>query len=91
MTLPQRKDNKLYLWDCNSLAEPLIVFSGHTDIVKEFVWRKTLGQFQLVTWAKDQHLRLWPVDPEDLLIARSSSLPKDTGKSMLGKNSIINF
>lgn len=74
VSLPQRNDYNLYLWDPLSVSKPLIVFSGHTDIVKEFVWRKVGNEFQLVTWSKDQHLRLWPINPADLAVNRSSSL-----------------
>ncbi|KAJ6537274.1 hypothetical protein DFH09DRAFT_1369220 [Mycena vulgaris] len=71
--------------------EPVEVFEGHTDVVKEFVWRK--GEegtaFQLITWSKDRTLRFWPVDeetmqkvgyvrPEILPGSRPSSLPPPT-------------
>ncbi|KAJ3210145.1 hypothetical protein HDU82_008699 [Entophlyctis luteolus] len=47
----------------DSLRESVAKFSGHTDVVKEFVWRKCGDDdFQLVTWSKDQTLRLWPID-----------------------------
>ena len=47
---------------------PIYEFHGHSEPIKEFVWR-TLGgnteyedrAFQLVTWSKDHDLRLWPV------------------------------
>lgn len=52
-------------------------FAGHTDVVKEFVWRRSglnpstsegegAGgeQFQLITWSKDRTLRFWPIDPD---------------------------
>jgi WD40 repeat protein len=76
--LPQRNDNNLYLWDTASVTKPLLTFSGHTDTVKEFVWRKLGNEYQLVTWSKDQHLRLWPVDPANLVVSRSNSLSKAT-------------
>ena len=60
------------------------MFSGHTDTVKEFVWRKRGDQFQLVTWSKDQHLRLRPVDPQNLVVTRTGSFPKVPEKSFLG-------
>ncbi|KAJ7205052.1 hypothetical protein GGX14DRAFT_551619 [Mycena pura] len=48
--------------------EPVEVFEGHTDVVKEFVWRKGSGgtAFQLITWSKDRTLRFWPVDEETM-------------------------
>ncbi|KAG8691847.1 hypothetical protein FRC11_007813 [Ceratobasidium sp. 423] len=47
-------------------------FEGHKDVVKEYVWRAAGGldpsyddrEFQLVTWSKDNTLRLWPVDQQ---------------------------
>ncbi|KAJ3332972.1 hypothetical protein HDU76_012391 [Blyttiomyces sp. JEL0837] len=69
VTMPQRKDNVLSLWSTENLADPVFTFAGHTDVVREFVWRVKGGdasapdaEFQLVTWSKDQTLRLWPVD-----------------------------
>ncbi|KAJ7292557.1 hypothetical protein C8J57DRAFT_1490063 [Mycena rebaudengoi] len=48
--------------------EPVEVFEGHTDVVKEFVWRKGGDgtAFQLITWSKDRTLRFWPVDGETM-------------------------
>ncbi|BFZ58948.1 hypothetical protein PYCC9005_006016 [Savitreella phatthalungensis] len=78
LTLPQRGDNNLYLWDRRGEGDnpepPVHVFSGHTDQVKEYLWRARGGQdptvddreFQLVTWSKDQTLRLWPVNQDVL-------------------------
>ncbi|KAJ3183949.1 hypothetical protein HDU85_001799 [Gaertneriomyces sp. JEL0708] len=74
VTMPQRKDTNLLLWSCDDLENPVYSFEGHTDVPREFVWRvrgdkSDLGDdraFQLITWSKDQHLRLWPIDPEVL-------------------------
>ncbi|GAA6036347.1 hypothetical protein JCM8097_001678 [Rhodosporidiobolus ruineniae] len=49
---------------------PVVRFEGAREGVKEFVWRMRGGedldsddrQFQLVTWAKDRRLRLWPIN-----------------------------
>ncbi|KAI8822647.1 uncharacterized protein EV422DRAFT_524852 [Fimicolochytrium jonesii] len=72
VTMPQRKDTNLLLWDCDNLVNPVHSFEGHTDVPKEFVWRVRGQQsgeqddraFQLVTWSKDQYLRLWPISRE---------------------------
>lgn len=53
--------------------EPVHRFEGHTDVVKEFLFRSHGGsdpdhddrRFQLLTWSKDQTLRMWNV-PEYL-------------------------
>ena len=73
--MPQRKDNNLYLWNLDRPETPAYTFSGHVDTPTEFVWRfqgkdKTLAEndffqeYQLVTWSKDLHLRLWPIGKE---------------------------
>lgn len=44
---------------------------GHTDVITAVDWRicrcdgdRARDLYQLVTWAKDLHLRLWAIDPE---------------------------
>ncbi|GAA5948228.1 hypothetical protein JCM3765_001326 [Sporobolomyces pararoseus] len=78
LTLPQRSDHALSIWGEEQLrrdgnaAEPVARFEGAREGVKEFVWRARGGndlesddrQFQLVTWAKDRRLRLWPISEE---------------------------
>ncbi|CAO3616617.1 unnamed protein product [Cunninghamella echinulata] len=74
LTMPQRSESTLYLYNRATPDKPVHLFEGHTDTVKEFVWRWKGGQandaddreFQLVTWSKDQNLRLWPVS-EDIM------------------------
>ncbi|KAJ1343998.1 hypothetical protein BSLG_001478 [Batrachochytrium salamandrivorans] len=58
ITMPQRKDNNLYLWSCENRTSPLYTFSGHSDVPAEFVWRCIDGHYQLVTWSKDHHATL---------------------------------
>ncbi|TGZ82469.1 hypothetical protein EX30DRAFT_186364 [Ascodesmis nigricans] len=75
MTMPQRGDTSLYMWDSRAVRaskEPIHKFDGHTDNVKEFVWRWRGGdqddrddrEFQLISWGLDRELRLWEVDKE---------------------------
>lgn len=73
--MPQRTDSKLTLYNRACAETPVHAFDGHQDTVKEFVWRwkgDSNGsngddrEFQLVTWSKDQNLRLWPVS-EDIM------------------------
>ncbi|KAF9430665.1 hypothetical protein BGZ76_000763 [Entomortierella beljakovae] len=73
LTMPQRTETALSLWNRDHPSEPVCKFEGHTDTVKEFVWRiRDDGEnydqrlFQLVTWSKDQHLRLWPISEKML-------------------------
>ncbi|KAI8912450.1 WD40-repeat-containing domain protein, partial [Gorgonomyces haynaldii] len=39
VTMPQRKDNNLYLWNLDYPSVPMHIFSGHSDTPTEFVWR----------------------------------------------------
>lgn len=41
--MPQRSENKLYLWNQCKPIEPVHVFEDHKDVVKEFVWRMKGG------------------------------------------------
>lgn len=79
LTMPQRGDTSLYLWDRRTkgdcIREPVARFEGHTDHVKEFLWRWRGGEgdgglddreFQLVSWGLDKDIRLWSVDKEVL-------------------------
>ena len=51
-------------------------FVGHTDKVKEFVWRTRGGEdlgkddrsFQLITWGADQTLRFWPIEEKTMIV-----------------------
>ena len=70
MSMPQRKDNSLTLWNMhsqpsldssNTELEEVYKFEGHRNAVREFVWRKRGEEYQLVTWSTDQTLRVWPV------------------------------
>ncbi|KAJ3878523.1 hypothetical protein F5051DRAFT_228307 [Lentinula edodes] len=58
---------------------PVDSFQGHSDVVKEFVWRKGANNtvFQLITWSKDRTLRFWPVD---------SDMMRKVGYSRSGSN-----
>ncbi|KAI4527925.1 WD40 repeat-like protein [Schizophyllum commune Loenen D] len=67
MSLPQRGETALELYGRDNLEMPIERFEGHTDVVKEFVWRNgEQDDFQLITWSKDRTLRFWPVDHETL-------------------------
>ncbi|UZJ56348.1 hypothetical protein CBS101457_005668 [Exobasidium rhododendri] len=76
MTLPQRGDTSLGMWAKDKPDEPVHRFEGHRDIVKEYLIRTQGGsnrddddrKFQLITWSKDQTLRLWPIS-EDMMKA----------------------
>ncbi|KAL9939478.1 hypothetical protein V8E36_001295 [Tilletia maclaganii] len=73
MTLPQRASNTLSMWAKDKPEAPVSQFEGHTDVVKEYLIRTHGGQnkasddrtFQLITWSKDQTLRLWPITDKE--------------------------
>ncbi|XP_054856690.1 GATOR complex protein WDR59 isoform X2 [Eublepharis macularius] len=64
--VPQlRRENSLLLWNIFDLNTPVHTFVGHDDVVLEFQWRKQKEgskDYQLVTWSRDQTLRMWRVD-----------------------------
>jgi len=67
VVVPQlrRGENSLSLWFKNNSEVPVHTFVGHRDVIVEFQWRKQLEgtrDHQLVTWSKDQSLRIWKVD-----------------------------
>ncbi|KZT72699.1 hypothetical protein DAEQUDRAFT_596441 [Daedalea quercina L-15889] len=67
LSLPQRSETALEMYAYENPQVPVNVFSGHTDVVKEFVWRRggpDFSDFQLITWGKDKILRFWPIETE---------------------------
>ncbi|XP_077569375.1 GATOR2 complex protein WDR59 isoform X3 [Stigmatopora nigra] len=66
--VPQlRRENSLLLWSTLDLNSPVHAFVGHDDVVLEFQWRphkQARQDFQLVTWSRDQTLRIWRLDPQ---------------------------
>ncbi|KAG8221615.1 hypothetical protein J3R82DRAFT_1892 [Butyriboletus roseoflavus] len=69
LSLPQRGDTALEMWVTGNDTMPVEIFEGHTDVVKEFVWRKgglEGAEYQLITWSKDRTLKFWPVDLETM-------------------------
>ncbi|XP_046619943.1 GATOR complex protein WDR59 isoform X1 [Neodiprion virginianus] len=68
IVVPQlrRGENSLLLWNTSNLTAPIYTFIGHTDVVLEFQWRhqkKAPNDFELITWSKDQCLRIFKIDP----------------------------
>ncbi|EJT99661.1 hypothetical protein DACRYDRAFT_117853 [Dacryopinax primogenitus] len=70
LSMSQRGENTLDMWSYGAPNKPVYQFEGHTNVVKEFVWRTRGGadldhddrEFQLITWSKDHTLRGWPLD-----------------------------
>ncbi|TFK38773.1 hypothetical protein BDQ12DRAFT_630610 [Crucibulum laeve] len=90
MSLAQRGETALEMYAKNDTGTPVDIFEGHTDVVKEFVWRKGgQDEFQLITWSKDRTLRFWPVETETMQkvgynpeIARGRQQRKENDKSI---------
>ncbi|XP_053625951.1 GATOR2 complex protein WDR59 [Plodia interpunctella] len=63
------------IWVGGSLTHRLV---GHTDTVQTMVWRPNTSpaNYQLVTWGRDQTLRLWAMHPS-LLKMCNHYLPDD--------------
>lgn len=65
LSLPQRGVTTLEMYAKSKTQNLVETFEGHSDVVKEFVWRKgKQDDFQLITWSKDRTLRFWPIDQE---------------------------
>ena len=83
LAMPQRRDFSLHLYDRRSgrkgqmsrEIQPTHRFDGHTDKVKEFLWRSRGNisdsldhrEFQLISWGTDGFLRLHRLDESILL------------------------
>jgi len=63
----KRVDNNLLLWNLNAFNTPVHTFVGHSDTILEFQWMKNNddknSEHELITWSKDQTIRLWHVVP----------------------------
>ncbi|GEM10921.1 WD repeat protein [Rhodotorula toruloides] len=60
LTLPQRSDHALSVWSVKNIDEA----NEKGEKPKPVVRFEDDRQFQLVTWAKDRRLRLWPISDE---------------------------
>lgn len=61
-----RGENSLLLWNNAKQSAPICSFLGHTDVILDFAWRPNRTyqntDMELVTWSRDQTLRVWNVD-----------------------------
>nr|KAG5712261.1 hypothetical protein BaRGS_014611 [Batillaria attramentaria] len=92
VVVPQlrRGENSLYMWKMTpeNQVQPIHTFVGHKDVVLEFQWRKQpegVRDQQLVTWSRDQSLRIWRIEPnlqrvhEKLIRSRAWRVVLDAG------------
>ncbi|OQV12464.1 WD repeat-containing protein 59 [Hypsibius exemplaris] len=81
--IPQihRGDTSLTLWALNDTSSPIHIFSGHTEGIYDFFWRSPRNhEYQMVSWSKDQSLRLWKTD---------SSVQKQCGAAYLNHTIVL--
>ncbi|XP_031624993.1 GATOR complex protein Wdr59, partial [Contarinia nasturtii] len=61
-----RGENSLLLWNNARQSAPICSFTGHSDVILDFSWRPNRHydntDMELVTWSRDQTLRVWNVD-----------------------------
>lgn len=57
-----RGENSLLLWNNAKQNAPICSFLGHSDVILDFAWRPNHPDMELVTWSRDQTLRVWNVD-----------------------------
>jgi hypothetical protein len=73
LSLPQRGDTALEMWVTGNNIVPVEILEGHTDVVKEFVWRKGgMGAYMLTLWklALNASCR-WIRVPANYMVERS--------------------
>ncbi|PCH41343.1 hypothetical protein WOLCODRAFT_100364 [Wolfiporia cocos MD-104 SS10] len=87
LSLPQRGETALEMYSYDHPRAPVEIFAGHTDVVKEFVWRRgghDCTEFQLITWSKDKTMMFWPIDTDVMQKAGTKSpaspTQTDTGR-----------
>ncbi|KAK3739928.1 hypothetical protein QZH41_015973, partial [Actinostola sp. cb2023] len=84
VVVPQlrRGEHSLCLWNTvnmtSTVPPPVYTFEGHGDVVLDFHWRSQMvegeDQFQLISWSKDNCLRMWSLEPR--IIAACSDNPQ---------------
>eukprot|EP01132_Coremiostelium_polycephalum_P009040 gene9040-11073_t len=68
VTISDRGENHIRLWSLSDQSVPISTFTGHSDSVRSFDFRvkntpdSLYQDIQLISWSKDQYLRLWKLD-----------------------------
>lgn len=77
-----RGENSLLLWNNSKQSTPICSFLGHSDVILDFAWRPNRSydntDLELVTWSRDQTLRVWNVD-ESIQKMCETVTPEDEG------------
>ncbi|KAG6900566.1 hypothetical protein C0993_008720 [Termitomyces sp. T159_Od127] len=93
LSLAQRGETALEMYAAGKTDTPVERFEGHTDVVKEFVWRRGgEDEYQLITWSKDRTLRFWPVEPEVMeQVGHAVSPHRERRSSQSGRSPSISY
>ncbi|KAG6890872.1 hypothetical protein C0992_012008 [Termitomyces sp. T32_za158] len=93
LSLAQRGDTALEMYAAGKTDMPVERFEGHTDVVKEFVWRRGgEDEYQLITWSKDRTLRFWPIEPEVMeQVGHTVSPHRERRSSQSGRSPSISY
>ncbi|XP_058820049.1 GATOR complex protein Wdr59 isoform X1 [Topomyia yanbarensis] len=62
-----RGEHSLLMWNNSKQDTPICSLAGHTDVVLDFAWRRNSlvdSDPELITWSRDQTLRIWRIDEE---------------------------
>lgn len=81
-----RGENSLLLWNNARQSSPICSFQGHNDVILDFAWRPNRqyenADMELITWSRDQTLRVWNVD-ESIQKMCEPDTPDDDGEPRL--------
>lgn len=76
-----RGENSLLLWNNAKQSAPICSFLGHSDVILDFAWRPNRSyahsDMELVTWSRDQTLRVWNVDESIQKMCETESPDED--------------
>jgi hypothetical protein len=63
------------MWSMDCFDQPLHSFVGHLDVVLDFGWHKNIAnEYELITWSKDNSLRIWKVDSQLLTLHNDDNI-----------------
>lgn len=80
----RKSETSLLLWHLSKTNVPLHTFVGQTEIVLDIEWRVSKqdeSEYQLITWDKDQTLRIWEVDKHLLQLSGQETITLDASNT----------